>query len=287
MKKICEINFLCVHKKLRGKRLAPVLIKEVTRRVNLTGIFQAVYTAGVFIPTPISRCQYFHRMLDVKQLVDTGFAKVPRGGTLGALMSHNRLDSEPSLPGLRPLEPRDVKEVTVLLRSYLSRLDLFPIFSEEEFHHYFLSGCGAGEIVEGRKKDQVVWSYVVEDEKTGKITDFISYYCVPSTAMKTIPPSTVDAAYLFYYATTKCPACASLVQGDISPEGPSRVTAWHEETLDERRKLRNRLGELVKDALILAKKQKFHVFNALTLCDSSLVFDDLKVSFILLGWTDD
>jgi len=29
-----EINFLCVHKDLRAKRLAPVLIKEITRRVN-------------------------------------------------------------------------------------------------------------------------------------------------------------------------------------------------------------------------------------------------------------
>lgn len=35
-----EINFLCVHKKLRSKRLAPVLIKEITRRVNKVGIFQ-------------------------------------------------------------------------------------------------------------------------------------------------------------------------------------------------------------------------------------------------------
>jgi len=35
-----EINFLCVHKKLRSKRLAPVLIKEITRRVNLKGIWQ-------------------------------------------------------------------------------------------------------------------------------------------------------------------------------------------------------------------------------------------------------
>jgi hypothetical protein len=33
-----EINFLCVHKKLRSKRLAPVLIKEITRRVNLTNV---------------------------------------------------------------------------------------------------------------------------------------------------------------------------------------------------------------------------------------------------------
>ena len=32
--KKAEINFLCVHKNLRTKRLAPVLIKEVTRRVN-------------------------------------------------------------------------------------------------------------------------------------------------------------------------------------------------------------------------------------------------------------
>mmetsp|Transcript_19843 Transcript_19843/g.30567 ORF Transcript_19843/g.30567 Transcript_19843/m.30567 type:complete len:233 (+) Transcript_19843:198-896(+) len=31
-----EINFLCVHKTLRTKKLAPTLIKEVTRRVNRT-----------------------------------------------------------------------------------------------------------------------------------------------------------------------------------------------------------------------------------------------------------
>ena len=35
-----EINFLCVHKRLRSKRLAPVLIREITRRVNVNGLFQ-------------------------------------------------------------------------------------------------------------------------------------------------------------------------------------------------------------------------------------------------------
>jgi len=40
--KMAEINFLCVHKKLRSNRLAPVLIKEVTRRVHLRNIWQAV-----------------------------------------------------------------------------------------------------------------------------------------------------------------------------------------------------------------------------------------------------
>jgi len=55
---LVEINFLCVHKKLRSKRLAPVLIKEVTRRIHLQGIFQALYTAGVHLPKPISVCRY-------------------------------------------------------------------------------------------------------------------------------------------------------------------------------------------------------------------------------------
>jgi glycylpeptide N-tetradecanoyltransferase len=37
--KMAEINYLCVHKKLRSKRLAPVLIKEITRRVNLKNVW--------------------------------------------------------------------------------------------------------------------------------------------------------------------------------------------------------------------------------------------------------
>ena len=34
-----EVNFLCVYKKLRNKYVAPLLIKEVTRRSNLKGVW--------------------------------------------------------------------------------------------------------------------------------------------------------------------------------------------------------------------------------------------------------
>merc|ERR1719228_2546350 len=67
--KMVEINFLCVHKKLRSKRVAPVLIREITRRVNLKGIFQAVYTAGVKMTRAVSTCTYWHRSLNPKKLV--------------------------------------------------------------------------------------------------------------------------------------------------------------------------------------------------------------------------
>ena len=56
-----EINYLCVHKKLRSKRLAPVLIKEVTRQCHLKGVFQAIYTAGVVLPTPVATCRQVNR----------------------------------------------------------------------------------------------------------------------------------------------------------------------------------------------------------------------------------
>ena len=56
-KHLVEINFLCVHKKLRSKRVAPVLIREITRRVHTHGLFQAVYTAGVVLPKPVACCR--------------------------------------------------------------------------------------------------------------------------------------------------------------------------------------------------------------------------------------
>ena len=51
---MAEINFLCGHKALREKRLAPTLIQEVTRRVNRMDIWQAIYTAGKTLPTPFA-----------------------------------------------------------------------------------------------------------------------------------------------------------------------------------------------------------------------------------------
>ncbi|RYY86067.1 hypothetical protein EON63_06430 [archaeon] len=42
----------------------------MTRRVNLTNRWQAVYTAGVVLPKPVARCRYFHRSLNPKKLVE-------------------------------------------------------------------------------------------------------------------------------------------------------------------------------------------------------------------------
>lgn len=80
--KMAEINFLCVNRKLRTKRMAPVLIKEVTRRVNLHGIWSAIYTSGETFPTPFTEANYFHRSLNPKKNVETGFSSLAANETM-------------------------------------------------------------------------------------------------------------------------------------------------------------------------------------------------------------
>merc|ERR1711997_838190 len=171
-KKMVEINFLCVHKKLRSKRLAPVLIREITRRVNMQGIFQAVYTAGVVLPKPVGTCRYWHRSINPKKLIEVKFSHLSRNMTMQRHLKLYKLPEVTKTEGLRKLKAEDVPAVTELLNSYLSKFDLSPVYNEEELQHWFLP------------QKNIVDSYVVEKPgQSGKITDFISFYTLPSTVM--------------------------------------------------------------------------------------------------------
>lgn len=149
-----------MHKKLRAKRLAPLLIQEVTRRTHLRGIFQAIYTGGAFLPTPFSRCQYYHRNLNPAKLVKVGFSAVPRNSTVARMAAHYRVPTETSIPGLRELEKRDLKQASRLLRAYCARFDVAPLLSNKEIEHALWAGRGKD--VGGKREGQVTWAYVVE-----------------------------------------------------------------------------------------------------------------------------
>jgi len=126
---MAEINFLCVHKQLRAKRLAPILIKEITRRVNLHNIWQAVYTAGITIPTPISNSTYWHRSLNPKKLIECGFSRLPAGTPMSRYVKMHKLNTETALPGMRPMKKSDIPRVTELLNTYLAQFDFHIEFS--------------------------------------------------------------------------------------------------------------------------------------------------------------
>ncbi|KAJ5509351.1 hypothetical protein N7527_011494 [Penicillium freii] len=242
--KVTEINFLCIHKKLRSKRLTPVLIKEITRRCYLRGIYQAIYTGGIILPTPVSSCRYYHRSLDWLKLYDVGFSPLPHGSTKARQVTKNHLPSETSTPGLRPMESKDIDVVYDLLERYMRRFDMNQAFTREEIDHWLVHKKQPG-------KDQVVWSYVAEDPETNKITDFVSFYNLESTVIDNPKHDAVHAAYLYYYATE---------------------TAFS----DDKQAFKERLQLLMNDALICAKNARFDVFNALTSHDNPLFLEDLK-----------
>ncbi|KAL7675777.1 hypothetical protein ACOME3_002041 [Neoechinorhynchus agilis] len=193
-----EINFLCVHKKLRSKRLAPVLIKEITRRVNVKGRFQAVYTSGTVLPGVIGRSSYYHRSLNVKKLLDVKFTYLNPKMTVQRLTKLLRLPTETQTHGFREMRKNDHREVFELLNNHLNRYDIVQLFTFDEFEHIFSS------------QDGVVYSFVVEQDDK-QLTDFCSFYILSSTVVQHInnPVNrSLVAAYLYYSATTKTPLLA-------------------------------------------------------------------------------
>jgi len=187
--KMVEINFLCVHAKLRKNRLAPVLIREITRRVNVQGRFQAVYTAGITIPTPISSCQYWHRNLNPKKLIDVQFSYLKKGMTLHRTIKLYELPEKTATPGLVPLEKADCPSACELLNNYLTKFKLHMHFEIADFEHWFLPVKG------------VVQTHVVKNAQ-GKVTDMISFYSLPSSILNNPKHKTLFAAYAWYNVAT-------------------------------------------------------------------------------------
>ncbi|KAH0512156.1 Glycylpeptide N-tetradecanoyltransferase 1 [Microtus ochrogaster] len=235
-KKMVEINFLCVHKKLRSKRVAPVLIREITRRVHLEGIFQAVYTAGVVLPKPVGTCRYWHRSLNPRKLIEVKFSHLSRNMTMQRTMKLYRLPEAsgaggagtPKTAGLRPMEKKDIPVVHQLLTRYLKQFHLTPVMSQEEVEHWFYP------------QENIIDTFVVENAN-GEVTDFLSFYTLPSTIMNHPTHKSLKAAYSFYNVHTQTP-----------------------------------LLDLMSDALVLAKMKGFDVFNALDLMENKTFLEKLK-----------
>jgi len=127
------------------------------------------------------------------------------------------------------MEQKDVKQVTALLKNYLARFNLAPVLSKEEVAHWLLP------------RHDVINSYVVEDKSAGKVTDFLSFYSLPSTIIGNETYKTLRAAYSYYNVATKTP-----------------------------------FKELMQDALILANSLGYDVFNCLDLMDNATILQDLK-----------
>ncbi|XP_048468794.1 glycylpeptide N-tetradecanoyltransferase 2 isoform X3 [Rhincodon typus] len=171
---------------------------------------------------------YWHRSLNPRKLVEVKFSHLSRNMTLQRTMKLYRLPDTPKTTGLRPMEQKDIKRVQELLFKYLKQFELAPVMSEEEVVHWLLP------------RENIIDTYVVEGPN-GELTDFVSFYTLPSTVMHHPVHKNLKAAYSFYNVHTETP-----------------------------------LIDLMNDALIIAKSKGFDVLNALDLMENKTFLEKLK-----------
>lgn len=120
-------------------------------------------------------------------------------------------------------------QVTRLLNDYLANVKVHIKFTEGEVQHFLLP------------RDKVLYSYVDCQAGDDVVTDFFSFYCLPSSILQHSDYDTLWVAYSFYNVSTT-----------------------------------GRLQEGVADMLKFAKEAQFDVFNCLDVMENSSFLENLK-----------
>ncbi|KAL0925224.1 hypothetical protein M5K25_003542 [Dendrobium thyrsiflorum] len=190
--RVAVANVLCVHKKLRSKRLVPVLVRELARRAQLEGIWQGVFTTERHLPTPICTSRLLYRFLNPKKMKRCGH--VVKTSPLDEI-SIRRLNKWYKVAktvetrGFRKMDAGDVTAVSEMLNIYLKKFEVALEVDEHFVEHFLLPKPG------------IVDCYVVEDSETNKLTDFCSFL-IHSVEVENDPKySELKCVVLFYYAT--------------------------------------------------------------------------------------
>ncbi len=169
--KMAQINFLCVHDSHRNEGFAPLLISEIKKRSNADGIGQAVFTAASELPmvSPITQADYWHRFIDVRKLVRTGFFKTNR------LREKYYEINGPCVCAWRKMVESDIPKVTRILQEHVKGFKIAPVITELYVRRWILP----------------IHAFV--DDTSDQ---FVSFYSIPYR--RTNGTVTVNQAYRFF-----------------------------------------------------------------------------------------
>lgn len=158
-----QVGFLCVHPKLRHKRLTPLLIQEITRRIVSTGCFRAVYTGHEDLPGRVTTIRRHVRALRVEPLVRSGFWAVRPPMTPSRLQRLNRLPKERSVSDMRPVRAADAPALARFLDAQWAAFRVSPAATDAWVEHTFFH------------PDTPIVCFVRVDDD-GAVTDAWSYF---------------------------------------------------------------------------------------------------------------
>lgn len=184
------INYLCVHGKLRRKRMMPVLISEITRRGRVNGILPGIYTSDRLLhDPPVTVARYYQRVLDRTHLLSTGYVSKEVMRQLDSWLP----STTPTLARLREMRRDDAGWMRRAFEEYSSRFVVAIELSEDDLLSYLLPKPG------------IVHTYVDKQQDA-----FVSFYMVPFKIVEM--GATITVAHAYYIAVKDSKDVAVLMQ---------------------------------------------------------------------------
>ena len=233
--KMAKVFFLCVKKEFRNRRLTPVLIKEITRRVNLKNIWQGVYRTFAYLPKAFTKSQYYFRSINLKKLLDVHYTYLPNNKmSIGTAIKKYELPDEPNISGFRKMEEKDLEQIYNLIMARNKKYKIYEILTLKELEHWLLP------------MNNIVYTYVLEDEEH-KITDFCSFYSIQRTILNNQNNNSSNSKYKkinFAYELINCNTSISM-------------------------------KELLRSAVILAKQNNFDAYHCINYKENADNFKEL------------
>lgn len=179
-----EINFLCIDKTIRNKKLCPMLINEITKQFQKINVYEAIYTGHHMYPNILTSINYYIRPINIKYLIDIGYltASVNMGDDL------TELEHAYILPKLKTgnktlikLTHEHIAQCHILYCKYMNNFDCYEIMSKEQLTKMLIN-------------DNII-SYVLIVGNV--VLDFISYYIIKTLVLKHNKMMTDGYNYLY------------------------------------------------------------------------------------------
>lgn len=182
---LVEINLLCVHPKLRNKRMTPILITEITRLFNLKGYNYAMYNSNTYLPTPFATSKYFHRALNLEKLLETKFTRIDGKIPLHDIQKKLELPDNVTNNNFIEMEECHIEGTLNIYNKYMEKYNFHPIYTLDEFKYHFFG-------------NSYIKTFVMVNN--GIVTDFASYNVHQSKVLKNNKKyNYIQRASLYYY----------------------------------------------------------------------------------------
>lgn len=184
-----DVCLMCIHPKMRCKRMTTTLIKELTRRAQLKGYSQGYYNTARYLPTPFCTTKLYNRPINVSKLVDVGFLK-PVGAVKYEDLERTFKVPKRTANRLVELDESRIDTAYELYNQYTSKYSVYQVLTKEEFVSRFINPA-------------VSTYLVMSEEEKGKVIDMISYYKSTSTVINNDEVNKINTAYMYFYTSTE------------------------------------------------------------------------------------